>query len=316
MRLPGPITGLAAALMLAGYCASAATLKHAVTVTGHDIRLSDIFTGPDVAGDIVVARAPAPGQKQIFRLHRLKSIARAHGLDWKPADRQSRTVITRAARLIEITEIEIALRRILTRLGLSKDHRIELFNRAIHVYAAVGATQPYEIRNARLDTGSGRFTASLVVTDNAEIQKIVGLNGRVFSIVEIPVPSRPLRPGEVITRADLEWIGVRSNTVDRNAIIDLGEIIGRTPRRPLRAGASIRRSDIRAPVVVAKGSFVTIELRTRHMTLSARVKAAENGAMGQTIRVLNTRSNLTIEGVVIGPGRVAVPSLNSTISGS
>lgn len=316
MRLPGPIAGLAAAVMLAGTSVSAATLKHAVTVTGRDIRLSDIFAGPDVGADIVVGRAPAPGKKRILGRHRLKSIARAHGLDWKPADRQSRAVITRAARLIDNDEIEIALRQVLTRLGLSKDHLIELFNRGVRVYAAVEATEPYEIRNARLDIGSGRFTASLVVTDNAEVLRIVGLNGRVYSIVEIPVPSRLLRPGEVITRGDVEWIGVRSNAVDRNAIVDLDEIIGRTPRRPLRAGASIRRSDIRAPVVVAKGSVVTIELRTRRMTLSAKVKAAENGAMGQTIRLLNTRSNLTVEGVVIGPGRVVVPNMNSTISGS
>ena len=316
MRLPGPIAGLAAALLLAGGSASAATLKHAVTVTGQDIRLSDIFAGPDVGADIVVGRAPAPGRKQIFSRHRLKAIARAHGLDWKPAERQTRAVITRAARLIDIGEIEIALRQVLTRLGLSKDHHIELFNRSIHIYAAVEETQPYEIRNARLDIGSGRFTASLVATDNDVIRKIVGLNGRVFSIVEILVPSRPLRPGEVIGRGDLEWIGVRSNTVDRNAIVDLGEIIGQTPRRPLRAGASIRRGDIRAPVIIAKGSVVTIVLRTRRMTLSAKVRAAENGALGQTIRVLNTRSKLTVEGVVIGPGQVAVPTLKPMISGS
>ena len=52
------------------------------------------------------------------------------------------------------------------------------------------------------------------------------------------------------------------------------------------------------------------------MTLIARVKAAEDGAKGQTIRVLNTRSNRTVEGVVVGPGRVVVPHADSATSGS
>ena len=86
--------------------------------------------------------------------------------------------------------------------------------------------------------------------------------------------------------------------------------------RALRAGAPIRHGDIRPPVVVAKGTIVTLELRTRRMTLIARVKAAEDGAMGQTIRLLNTRSNRAIEGVVLGPGRVAVPHANQMTPGS
>ncbi len=182
--------------------------------------------------------------------------------------------------------------------------------------APVDATQPYEIRSARFDTSSGRFTASLVVTDNSEIRKIIGLNGRIYSVIEIPVLNRPMRPGDVITRGDVEWVAVRANTADRNAVTDLAEIIGQTPRRSLRAGTPIKRRDVRAPVVIAKGSIVTLELRTRRMTLIAKVKAAEDGAKGQTIRLLNTRSNRTVEGVVAGPGRVVVPNAVFPSSGS
>ncbi len=310
------LAGLAAALVVTGHSATAATLKRAVTVTGVVVRLSDIFAGTDVAADIVVGRAPALGTKRTLGLHRLKSIARAHGLDWKPAGRHSRTVITRVARLIDIGEIEIALRRALTQHGLPENHQIELFNRQIRVFAAIDAPAPYEIGNVRFDAGSGRFSASLIVTDDSRIRRIVGLNGRAYRIIEIPVLSRPMRPGDVIQRVDVEWIAVRSDAATRNAVVDLAEIVGQTPRRPLRAGAPIRRGDVRRPVVVARGSIVTLELRTRRMTLSAKVKAAEDGAKGQTIRLINTRSNRTIEGIVVGPGRVVVPHAGSTTSGS
>ncbi len=310
------LAGLAAIVVVTGHSATAATLKRAVTVTGEEVRLGDIFTGTDVATGIVIGRAPTPGRKQTLGFHRLKSIARAHGLDWKPAGRHSRTVITRAARLIDMNEIEITLRHALTRQGLSEDHRIELFNREIRVFVAIDATDPYEIRNVRFDAGSGRFTASLMVVDAGETQKIVGLNGRTYTVIELPVLNRSMRSGDVIKRGDIEWIAVRSGSANRNAIVDIAEIVGQTPRRPLRAGAPIRRGDVRPPVVVAKGTIVTLELRTRRMTLIAKVKAAEDGAQGQTIRLLNTRSNQAVEGVVLGPGRVVVPYAVSTTPGS
>ncbi len=316
MRPVHLLAGLAAILVVNCQSASAATLKRTVSVTSKDVRLGDIFTGADVAADIIVGRAPAPGKKRIFGFQLLKSIARANGLDWKPAGRHSRTEITRAARLIDMGEIEVALRRALTRQGLSKSHKIELFNREIRVFAAIDAKQPYEIGNVRFDAGSGRFSASLIVRDNSEVQRIVGLNGRAYTIIEIPVLSQPMRPGEVIQRGNVEWIGIRADVVDRNAIVDLAEVVGQTPRRPLRAGAPIRRGDVRPPVVVAKGSIVTLELRTRRMTLIAKVKAAENGAMGQTIRLRNTRSKRTMAGIVVGPGRVVVPHAGSSTPGS
>lgn len=321
MRRLVPFTGFAAALLmlaaaLAPPSAAAVTLKPAVTVSDDVVRLGDLFVGVDAAADVIVAPAPAPGKKQTLHHHRLSAIARSHDLDWKPAGPRSQTVVTRAARLIDIGEIETALREALSRQGLPKDHKIELFNRSVRIYAPVDSTQPFEIRNARFDAAAGRFSASLVMTDDDQVRRVVGLNGRVYSLVEIPVPVRPLRPDEVISRGDVEWIAVRSNRVNRNAISELSELVGRSPRRPLRVGAPIRRSDVRDPVIVAKGTIVSLELRTRRMTLSAKVKATEDGAMGQTIRLLNPRSNRTVEGVVVGPGRVVVPTAIASASGS
>ena len=74
------LAGLAVALVPAGHAVSAATLKRSVTVTGEEVLVGDIFAGSGVAAELVVGRAPGLGRKQILRLHRLKSIARAHGL--------------------------------------------------------------------------------------------------------------------------------------------------------------------------------------------------------------------------------------------
>jgi flagellar basal body P-ring formation protein FlgA len=48
-------------------------------------------------------------------------------------------------------------------------------------------------------------------------------------------------------------------------------------------------------------------LQMGSLSLSVQGRAVEEGARGDTIRVLNTTSNRQIEGVVVGPDTVAVP---------
>ncbi len=67
------------------------------------------------------------------------------------------------------------------------------------------------------------------------------------------------------------------------------------------------------PVVVAKGSLVTIVLKTPTMILTAQGRAVEDGGRGDVIRVMNTRSKKIVEGVVSRPGTVSVePTLTVT----
>jgi flagella basal body P-ring formation protein FlgA len=44
------------------------------------------------------------------------------------------------------------------------------------------------------------------------------------------------------------------------------------------------------------------------LSLTVRGKATEGGAQGDTITVLNEQSKRMLQGIVIGPGRVAVVS--------
>jgi flagella basal body P-ring formation protein FlgA len=51
---------------------------------------------------------------------------------------------------------------------------------------------------------------------------------------------------------------------------------------------------------------VTIILQTRAIMLTAQATALEDGAIGQAIRVSNTRSKKTLDATVTGPGNVAL----------
>jgi flagella basal body P-ring formation protein FlgA len=74
----------------------------------------------------------------------------------------------------------------------------------------------------------------------------------------------------------------------------------------LPAGQPIRVSDIAVPILVAKNSIVNVKVMSSRLNITMQGKALEDGAEGDQIRVVNTRSTKTIQGVVDKNGEVLV----------
>lgn len=74
--------------------------------------------------------------------------------------------------------------------------------------------------------------------------------------------------------------------------------------RPGGARATLPASGGRsmADAAVRRGEQVTLQYAAPGVSLSMRARAMEDGAVGDTVRFLNTSSNRTIEAVVTGPG--------------
>ena len=74
----------------------------------------------------------------------------------------------------------------------------------------------------------------------------------------------------------------------------------------MRAQNLVRTTDLQTPVVVGKNSLVTIRLETNRMQLSVQGRALEDGAAGDVVRVMNTKSNSVVNAVVVDTGSVVV----------
>ncbi len=61
-----------------------------------------------------------------------------------------------------------------------------------------------------------------------------------------------------------------------------------------------------ADAAVRRGETVSLIYAAPGMQLAARARALEDGAAGQTIRLINLQSNRTIDAVVTGPGAARV----------
>ena len=290
---------------------AAARLVRTVTVDAEIIRLGDLFefaAADPKHADGMVTTAPLPGKRKVFGTRQLSAIARKNGIAWSPRDGYDRVIVRRDSIVIDAVEIAEAVRSALvSRQGVPQDYRVELSNRSLKVHAATGQPDPFRIERLRYNKRTGGFAATLIAPSGLETVTRVKISGRAYELVNVPVLSHTMRPGDIIGEGDIEWSRIRASRARRRVILDPARIVGKTPRRLLQADKPLREGDVRAPIVVDKGSLVTLALHTERMVLTVRVKAIEDGAKGQIIRVINMRSRKTIEGIVTAPGVVTVP---------
>lgn len=295
-----------AALVLSGHAWANSMVRSTVTLTGPQLRVSDVFSG--AASDAVIGAAPAPGRKIVFDRYALQRIASKHGIKWYPRSRYVQAVITRESRILEVGEIEDALWQALVKRGMAKDRQIELTNKAQTIHVATNLGRPYEVENPVFDDRSDRATATLAVTTDSGDVVRHRLDAVSYTVAEVPVLNRRVRRGETIQPSDVIWKKFRKDTVGRNVIADRDAVIGQAARRYLSPDQALMIGDLEAPRIVRKGGVVTIYYVTGNLRLTAKARAGEDGAMDETIRVVNVRSNKTIEAVVRGPTSVVIPT--------
>lgn len=280
--------------------------RETATVEAEVVRLGDLFDVGGPQADAVIGRAPLPGRREVYDAERLRAIARAYDVPWAPSGRYDRSVVERPGRLIDAQEIE---QKILAALGSDPaDRKVELSNRGLKLYGATTSADPISVRSVSQDSRSGYFSAMLAVATGETSSTPVQITGRVLTLAAVPVLTRRMLPGEVIKAADVTTISIARTQVGQEAVLDARALVGQTPRRPLRERHPILASEVRAPVLVAKGSAVTMVLEAPGLLLTAKGQALEDGAKGETIRILNTQSNRTVEAVVHAAGMARVAS--------
>lgn len=287
--------------------AAAETLHAQVTVDHPMIRVADLFAGaPKAIAERAIAPAPAPGRSTVFAATTLAQIAQDAGLSWKPLSRFDRAVVTRASRPVGADDVERALLTALRAQGLAKDMKVELVNRRLSLDAATGAGAPFTLSNVQYDREDKDATATVMLASGPGASRPIDVRANVYRVIQAPELARNLSHGQLVGHDDLVFAAMRADQLEPSIVVDPDSIIGKTPRSAVRAGVPLRRSDFVAPIVIPRGSMVIVTLTTPNLALTVKGKALDNGYNGQTIRVENTRSHVTVEGVVTGTGRVAV----------
>ena len=290
------------------------SLRRQVTVDQNSIRLGDLFDGPitgvpGVDANTVIAYAPQPGRRAIFDADWLSRMAYRYRLNWRPATRLDRAIVERTSTIVSGETISMALRDALAQRGYGDDHELDLSNRNLLIH--IDSTKPatVDVVNLSVDMSSERFNAVVAIPAGDPNAQRHNITGRIFAMIEVPVPVTILRPGETIRSADVKWMPIRARSVRDTIVTDMDDLIDMEPRRALRQHTPIRLSDLRQPLDVEKGSVVTMLFQTPAMSLSATGIAEQDGTQGDIIRVRNSQTKLVVDARITGPDRVAVQIL-------
>ncbi len=281
-------------------------LKTKVVVEGPVLHLGDLFEGLGEKDAIPVARAPAPGKRIQIDARWLAAVAQAYGVPWRPSSRLDGAVIERASVVIETRQLEGAALDALRQRGVGGRVSLVLDNPAMRLHLPSDVAPTLLIAGLSHNPETGRFTAHFVAPAQGTPMARATLSGRAIEMIEVPALRRRMVPGEVIHERDIEWLGLRADRIARNAVRDVANLVGKSPRRPIRAGAAVLGNQLREPILVPKNSLVTIRLQTARMILTVQGRAMEPGAMGNVIRVMNTNTSKIISASVTDSGAVEV----------
>jgi flagellar basal body P-ring formation protein FlgA len=124
-----------------------------------------------------------------------------------------------------------------------------------------------------------------------------------FAGIRVVVTSHDIARGAVLSESDLTY-ATAAGDATIGTVFALNDAVGLQTRRIMRAGESLRLEDLKHPVIVQKGSTVTMTFEAPGIVLTATGRAMSEAGMGESVTVQNPASFRQIMAVVTGPGQV------------
>lgn len=176
--------------------------------------------------------------------------------------------------------------------GVPDEARITLT--APNALIGAGPLDALLIDSVSYNAATGRFL--IRAATNAGAQQFA-VTGSAVTPVLAPVPVRAILRGEKIAEQDIDWVEL-ADARAAAILTDSDAIIGKIARRPLAAGAPLRKADLTSPILIKRGASVTVILEAPGIRLSQMAVAMQNGAEGDLIALRNINSDREIKAVV------------------
>lgn len=286
-------------------------LRPAAVVTSHLVTIGDLFDNAGRYAETPIFRAPAPGTRGRVPSHHVLEAVRSVGVDDVDLGGLLEITVERAGVRMDVNDFEglvaQALQTKLTELRGENAGRYTLTLANTPAPIMVGAEHAGNLVVDLLAAPSGRserFSALIRTSAGTEIAR---LSGRAEHRVLIPVLGRSVARGDIIRASDIRLQDIAFNrTIGTPMLIESMDIVGQAASRTLRAGAPINPDDVAAPTLVDRQELVTLVYRHGALALTVRARSLDDGAMGQSIDVMNLQSDRVVRGVVAGHGLVHV----------
>jgi flagellar basal body P-ring formation protein FlgA len=158
-------------------------------------------------------------------------------------------------------------------------------------------------------TGQMTVLVEAIVTDahGHRAARSATVNLAVRAQQEVLVAVRDLSRGAIVGAADVRRERRPMERLPRGPLTDPGEAVGKEMQRGAASGEVLTASAVAPARAVRRGAVVTLLLEGPGFRIVARGIASEDGAVGQTIKVVNQVSRRELAGKVEDERTVRVP---------
>jgi flagella basal body P-ring formation protein FlgA len=292
-------------------------LRSEAVVTGDLVRIGDLVDHAGIVANVPIFRSPDLGSTGTVSADAVIEAVRPHALIGLDTAGLSEVLVTRASRPIPAKEIESRIAHAIAAqfaLGKADDIMLAFDGELRTINVEANARGNVRVDSITYDGRNGRFDATIDYPTGASGRGRVRLTGRATATVETIILARALARGEVIKHGDVVVQRRPRSEVSGAIVPDIAHAVGQAARSALQPDRPLRAADLMKPEIVQRNESVTLVYQVPGIMLTVRGKAAEGGAEGDVITVLNEQTKRPVQGVVAGPGHVVVGGANPRLA--
>ncbi len=287
--------------------ALAATLRPISIVSDNVMRAGDIFEGlSEEKAATVLGAAPLPGKEMVLNASTLMRIASALDMEWRPVTTADQITVRRDATVIGKDAIQSLIKEKLFENGITGNFELSLTSTISDIVLPKNMPAQAEVSKFTFNPQKDTFEATVSAPSATNPVFETMVTGAVERVVSMPVLKTTLKNGDIIGKADIDYVDVMQKDIQRDFILKEESLMGMTPRRMVMTGKPIRDMELENPQIVTRGAAITLVYKDGPMTLSARGKSMQGGAKGDLVRVINMNSNRSIEGIITAENEITV----------
>jgi len=284
-------------------------LKAEAIVNGDLVRIGDLVSNAGIISDVPVFRAPDLGATGMVPAAAVVEAVRSHALVGLDTGGLNEVSVTRASRAIPTEDIESSITRALSAqfgLGDAKDIALNFDSELRTVNVEPAAKGEPRVTRLTYDARNSRFYAVVELPSGANARAPMRLSGRAMATMQVAVLGTSVERGAVLKDSDVVMERRPRAETGRDVVTDRAQAVGLAARSALESGRPLRTAQLMKPETIQRNEQVTLIYEVPGITLTVRGKAAEGGAEGEVISVLNEQSKRTVQGTIVGPGRVLI----------
>lgn len=119
------------------------------------------------------------------------------------------------------------------------------------------------------------------------------------TLEHVVVPRRLLRAGERIASEDLVVEQIALGGGAERFALSLDQLVGRMAKRNILPGQPVELRSLERPAAVRRGAGITVQVHAGPMVVTMKGEALEDGAVGDSVRVMNPASSQVLVGRVV-----------------